>query len=318
MLNNDIPNSSFPTRPTTILDSNLQAMSKTVHFAPCPTIMDSPESVTTDDDDSSSQADIPYSPVISPRRTKEEFDDFIERLFGSDTTHEKIKETHEQENESNNQYINKSKRKRNDKDTKVQDKESKKRSILTRKSTSIQPALKQVQHVSFSNQRPKKVAMWNGYVELPGRIKFQATARQIGGRRLNKSDWNSVLSPTLWMEGRVHVDAVVDYVNEVQYATATRHEIVLALFEPTNDNENQANTLKEYLESRQRWGVISHDKAHVKDFYMMPLGAFQQLPDFLYVVHMDEEQIKHQGNVFIGIIVIQKPSSSLRRSSNQE
>ncbi|KAJ8660211.1 hypothetical protein O0I10_004071 [Lichtheimia ornata] len=345
MFTNTLRTSSFPTRPTSILDpNNLQPMSKTVHFAPYPTIMDSPESVTSDDD-SSSQEDIPCSPVIPGRRTKQELDAMIENLFGTDaatttnittTNEEKKKEKgHEQGIASSNHnkgYINnKSKRKWDDtKDIKAPNDEAtiKKKGILAKKSTSIQPAMKPARRVSPADLEKREVAVWTGYVELSRRIRFQATARQIGGRKLSMSEWSHVLSPTLWVEGRIHVDVVDDYVTKIQHTPAARHEIVLVLFEPTQattDNGHEADTLKEYLDSRRRLGVIGHNMTSVKDFYLMPLSEYQQLPDFLYVVRMDEVDIKRQGNVYIGIIVIQKPaplplplpsssSSSLHRS----
>lgn len=306
-------NSSFPTRPTTILDTNLQAMSKAVDFAPLPTVMDSPESVTTDDD-SSSQEDIPCSHVTFRRRTKQELDDLIDSLFDTDPTYDK-------KNKEDKEHTIKRKRE-DDREINVQDKDTnKRRGILTTKksASSMQPALKQVRRVSFTD---KEDAIWTGYVELSRRIKFQATARQIGGRRLNMSEWNNVMSPTLAIEGRIHVDVVDDYVTKIHHAFTARHEVVLVLLEPTqatDDNVKEANTLVHYLDSRQRLGVIGQQNmTSVKDFYLMPLSEYQQLPDFLYVVRMDEEKVKHQGNVFIGIIVIQKPApttSSLRRPS---
>ncbi|CDH49338.1 hypothetical protein RO3G_10492 [Lichtheimia corymbifera JMRC:FSU:9682] len=328
MFTNTLRTSSFPTRPASILETNLQPMSKTVHFAPFPTIMDNPESVTSDDD-SSSQEDIPCSPVIPGRRTKQELDAMIDSLFGTDSTaitttttattayEEKKKEKRPNSNH-NEGYIIKSKRKRDDysKDIKVPNNEDthKRKGILAkRSSTSIQPVIKQARRVSPVDSEKKDVAIWTGYVELSRRIRFQATARQIGGRKLSTSEWSHVLSPTLWVEGRIHVDVVDDYVTKIQHTPAARHEIVLVLFEPTQattDNAHEADTLKEYLDSRQRLGVIGHNMTNVKDFYLMPLSEYQQLPDFLYVVRMDEVDIKRQGNVYIGIIVIQKPAPS--------
>ncbi|KAI7853347.1 transcription factor S-II, central domain-containing protein [Circinella umbellata] len=153
-----------------------------------------------------------------------------------------------------------------------------------------------------SSKKPPTI--WNGRVNMPQVTEFDACARQIGGRALSPMEWSEVLSPTMWIEGRIPVDRVTQYVTQTQYATS--REIVLLEIEATGaKNYQNAQTLIKYFDSRKRFGVVGHNKTKIKDFYLIPLYKVQQLPDCLYVVRVEETQ--RDVDMFLGVVVIQKP-----------
>ncbi|KAI8061292.1 transcription factor S-II, central domain-containing protein [Thamnidium elegans] len=155
--------------------------------------------------------------------------------------------------------------------------------------------------------------IWQGRVNMPQVAEFEASARQIGGRTLSEAEWAEVLSPTMWIEGRIPAERVTSYVTQSQYSNS--REIVLLEIEPdTTDqlkpkeiqltNATQSQTLLKYLDSRQRYAVVGHNKTKVKDFYLIPLYKVQHIPDCLYVVRVEET--KRECDLFLGVLVLTK------------
>lgn len=160
--------------------------------------------------------------------------------------------------------------------------------------------------------------IWHGRVNMPQVAEFEASARQIGGRILNEAEWEEVLSPTMWIEGRIPSDRVTSYVTQNQYSTS--REIVLLEIEPanaattTNSGGDGSQTLLKYLDSRKRYAVVGHNKTIVKDFYLIPLYKTQDIPDCLYVVRVEER--KRTCDLFLGVLVISKGLSIAKPSSS--
>ncbi|CAO3632133.1 unnamed protein product [Mucor hiemalis] len=145
--------------------------------------------------------------------------------------------------------------------------------------------------------------IWHGRINMPQVAEFEASARQIGGRILNEAEWEEVLSPTMWIEGRIPSERVTSYVTQNQYSTS--REIVLLEIEPTAaTNLDESQTLLKYLDSRKRYAVVGHNKTIVKDFYLIPLYKTQDIPDCLYVVRVEER--KRKCDLFLGVLVIAK------------
>lgn len=162
-------------------------------------------------------------------------------------------------------------------------------------------------------QEVKLPSVWQGRVNMPQVAEFEACARQIGGRQLNEEEWAEVLSPTMWIEGRIPADRVTNYITQTQYSSS--REIILIQVEARSRqtqvtlNEEQAQTLLDYLETRQRYAVVGHNKTKIKDFYLIPLKRMQQIPDCLYVVRVEET--KRDCDLFLGVLVLQKAKSFL-------
>lgn len=158
-------------------------------------------------------------------------------------------------------------------------------------------------------QEEKLPTIWQGRVNMPQVAEFEASARQIGGRLLTEEEWAEVLSPTMWIEGRIPAERVTGYVTQSQYSTS--REIVLLEIEPdtkTKEDSSQSQTLLKYLDSRQRYAVVGHNKTKVKDFYLIPLYKVQHIPDCLYVVRVEET--KRECDLFLGVLVLTKQSAS--------
>lgn len=160
---------------------------------------------------------------------------------------------------------------------------------------------------------PKLPTVWEGRINMPQVADFEASARQIGGRMLDKEEWDQVLSPTMWVEGRIPTERVINYVTQSQYSTS--REIILLEIEAGANrsgdtpeirelNDRQAHTLLEYLETRKRYAVVGHNKTKIKDFYLVPLYKHQHIPDCLYVVRVEETV--RECDLFLGVLILSK------------
>ncbi|KAI8889295.1 hypothetical protein K501DRAFT_239181 [Backusella circina FSU 941] len=169
---------------------------------------------------------------------------------------------------------------------------------------------------------PKLPTIWEGRINMPQVADFEASARQIGGRMLDKEEWQDVLSPTMWIEGRIPTERVTSYVTQSQYSTS--REIVLLEIEAGSNrsgdtpeirelNDRQAHVLLEYLESRKRYAVVGHNKTKIKDFYLVPLYKHQHIPDCLYVVRVEETV--RECDLFLGVLVLSKNTPSLHHQA---
>lgn len=150
---------------------------------------------------------------------------------------------------------------------------------------------------------PKPPVIWNGCVNMPQVANFDAFARQIGGRVMTAEEWAEVLSPTMWLEGRIPVDRVTNYITQTQYSSS--REIAILEIEPLGEDAlRNALILLDYFNTRRRYGVVAHNKTKVKDFYLIPLRRVEQLPDCLYVVRIEETQ--RDVDMFLGVVVMHK------------
>ncbi|KAI9250655.1 transcription factor S-II, central domain-containing protein [Helicostylum pulchrum] len=172
----------------------------------------------------------------------------------------------------------------------------------------------EMEEVPEVKEEEKLPSIWQGRVNMPQVAEFEASARQIGGRILTEAEWAEVLSPTMWIEGRIPAERVTSYVTQSQYSNS--REIVLLEIEPDTKtdqskpkeiqltNATQSQTLLKYLDSRQRYAVVGHNKTKVKDFYLIPLYKVQHIPDCLYVVRVEET--KRECDLFLGVLVLTK------------
>lgn len=164
---------------------------------------------------------------------------------------------------------------------------------------------KETQQDEEQEDEPQTVlpTIWQGRVNMPQVAEFEASARQIGGRLLSDAEWDQVLSPTMWIEGRIPSERVTNYVTQTQYSTS--REIVLLEVEAKGGDANQqGQVLLNYLDSRQRYAVVGHNKTKIRDFYLIPLYKAQHIPDCLYVVRVEET--KRQCDLFLGVLVLTK------------
>ncbi|ORY95327.1 transcription factor S-II, central domain-domain-containing protein [Syncephalastrum racemosum] len=145
--------------------------------------------------------------------------------------------------------------------------------------------------------------VWRGRVNMPQESDFAAHARQIGGRTLSEAEWQDVLSPTMWVEGRIRTKVVTDYVNQMQYSSS-REIVLLEIRADSPDDYKKAQYLVNYFDKRQRYGVVGRNKLKIKDFYLLPLFKGQHLPDCVYVVRVDETE--RDVDVFLGVLVISR------------
>ncbi|KAI7862541.1 transcription factor S-II, central domain-containing protein [Spinellus fusiger] len=171
------------------------------------------------------------------------------------------------------------------------------------------------EEVPVEESTPKLPGIWKGRVNMPQVAEFEAMARQVGGRPLTPVEWAEVLSPTMWIEGRIPQERVTNYVSQTQYSSS--REIILleieaatllpeAAKEARASNTKQSDTLLKYFNSRQRYGVVGHNKTKVKDFYLIPLYKAHDIPDCLYVVRIEES--KRDCDLFLGVLILTKQS----------
>ncbi|KAI8366278.1 transcription factor S-II, central domain-containing protein [Choanephora cucurbitarum] len=161
--------------------------------------------------------------------------------------------------------------------------------------------------MEVDGQHGELPTIWNGRVNMPQVAEFEASARQIGGRQLADEEWSEVLSPTMWIEGRIPTDRVTNYITQTQYSTS-REIILIEIQAQGADTNQQSQTLLQYLDSRQRYAVVGHNKTKIKDFYLIPLYKTKQIPDCLYVVRLEER--KRDCDLFLGVLVLSKQHST--------
>ena len=104
--------------------------------------------------------------------------------------------------------------------------------------------------------------------------KFSVSLFQVSGT----SDYLSVdLKQSLELVGRIPPSVCWDYIDKIG-KNPTKEILVLKLWPSNNDEKENYNSFFQYLNSRDRFGVVGNCNKNVKDCYIMPLRANQPVP----------------------------------------
>lgn len=147
--------------------------------------------------------------------------------------------------------------------------------------------------------------IWHGKTIMQQVAEFESVALQVGGRYLAQAEWTDILSPTIWIEGRIPTDRVTDYLTQTQFSSSK--ELILVEIKCSQPNGQQdADNLLKYFHSRQRYGVVARNKTTIKDFYIIPLAAQDHLPDCLVALNHKLTDHDRDRDMLLGIIVLNK------------
>ncbi|KAI9286788.1 hypothetical protein BC943DRAFT_319952 [Umbelopsis sp. AD052] len=171
---------------------------------------------------------------------------------------------------------------------------------------------------ALSSGEPKAYPLhpiWNGKAIMQQVAEFESSSFQIGGRCLAEQEWANILSPTIWIEGRIPTDRVTDYLTQTQFSSSK--ELVLIEIKCSQPaSQQEADNLLKYFSSRNRYGVVARNKPVIKDFYIIPLTAQENLPDCLVALNHGLREKDRDRDMLLGIIVLNKKvAADPRRTS---
>lgn len=150
--------------------------------------------------------------------------------------------------------------------------------------------------------------LWSGSISMIDVATFGVSLSVIDG------DPSHLVFPNeLDVVGRIVPQHVCDYIAKIR----SIKEIVLLRFSPTTEDDEAAYmAFVNYLDQRNRLGVIQTKCKSIKDFYILPLPAHKSLPSVL--LPPDGRSIDlgaDRSGLLIGIIVKTRPSAAPNRRS---
>lgn len=147
--------------------------------------------------------------------------------------------------------------------------------------------------------------IWHGKTIMQQVAEFESSSFQIGGRCLADQEWADILSPTIWIEGRIPTDRVTDYLTQTQFSSS-KELILIEIKCSQSASQGEADNLLKYFSSRNRYGVVARNKPIIKDFYIIPLTAQENLPDCLVALNHGVREKDRDRDMLLGIIVLNK------------
>nr|XP_023700510.1 PHD finger protein 3 isoform X2 [Paramormyrops kingsleyae]XP_023700511.1 PHD finger protein 3 isoform X2 [Paramormyrops kingsleyae] len=143
--------------------------------------------------------------------------------------------------------------------------------------------------------------LWKGFVNMPSVAKFVTKAHPVSGVLDHLTE---DLPDSIQVGGRISPQTVWDYVEKIR-ASGTK-EVCLIRFSPvTEEDEISYTLLYAYFSSRRRYGVVANNMKHVKDMYLIPLGASEKIPHQL--VPFDGPGLEvNRPNILLGLIIRQR------------
>ncbi|KAJ8409035.1 hypothetical protein AAFF_G00240560 [Aldrovandia affinis] len=151
----------------------------------------------------------------------------------------------------------------------------------------------------------KQEVVWKGFINMHNVAKFVTKAYLVSGSpEYLKED----LPDTIHIGGRISPETVWDYVAKLK--TTPSKELCLIRFHPATEEEEVAYTsLFSYFNSRGRFGVVANNSRHIKDLYLIPLGAKASIPSKL--VPFEGPGLEpNRPNLLLGLVICQKPKRS--------
>ncbi|XP_067615651.1 uncharacterized protein pps isoform X2 [Eurosta solidaginis] len=144
------------------------------------------------------------------------------------------------------------------------------------------------------------IAIWNGNINMVDVASFQIVLQPVVGNFVNIG---SLLPDELDVVGRIGPDTVWEYISKIK--RSPNKEIVIIRLIPASESETAAYTvLFQYLENRNRLGVISTVSPQIKDFYIYPLGAGKEMPTVLLPTEkVDFYEDPYRPDILVGVLV---------------
>ncbi|XP_061400775.1 uncharacterized protein LOC133336495 [Musca vetustissima] len=148
--------------------------------------------------------------------------------------------------------------------------------------------------------RYNNTILWSGNINMVDVTSFHLCLQALSGTCHNIS---KLLAKELDVVGRIGPETVWDYISKIK--KSPNKEIVLLRLLPAKETETAAyKLLYEYLEIRNRLGVIKSISQYIKDFYIYPLAAGKLMPAVLRFNECSEfYDDPCRPDMLIGIIV---------------
>ncbi|KAJ3252018.1 hypothetical protein HDU77_005480 [Chytriomyces hyalinus] len=192
---------------------------------------------------------------------------------------------------------------------------------------------------SLENNR---VVVWNGLVDMPQVGKFTGRCVQIAGKPVgfSKALWESILPPTVFIEGRIDVSRTQSYISQ-QQNSSSKEVIAVEFVGETNvrdspqekeekkgagPTEGGFQALLDYFVQKNRYAVIGQKHVHVRDMYLVPVKRGDALPAMMTVLSkMSVVDECNERDRLFGVLILDKavfsssavasPASKRSRSS---
>ncbi|XP_020817762.1 uncharacterized protein LOC110191293 isoform X2 [Drosophila serrata] len=142
--------------------------------------------------------------------------------------------------------------------------------------------------------------LWSGNLKMIDVTDFEVVMHPVLGDNQNLGN---LLPIQLNVIGRITRVNVWDYIKKLKKSRSK--EVVIVHILPSSPSEtSKFDLFFDYLDSRQRLGVLGVDSDQIRDFYIFPLGSSDELPPALLptdrVPFYEDAQ---RPNTFLGIIV---------------
>ncbi|ALC46570.1 pps [Drosophila busckii] len=150
-------------------------------------------------------------------------------------------------------------------------------------------------------QKLGKAALWSGNINMVDVADFDVVIHPVHG---NTQRLGNLLPNKLDVIGRITRDNVWDYLKKIR-KSPTKEIVLLQLYPSSAAHTTSFNDFFEYLDTRQRLGVLGADSSEIRDFYIFPLGARDKVPSVLLPLESAVPFFENtkRPNTFLGIIV---------------
>ncbi|XP_054731524.1 uncharacterized protein LOC129240074 isoform X1 [Anastrepha obliqua] len=142
--------------------------------------------------------------------------------------------------------------------------------------------------------------IWSGNINMVDVATFQIVLQAVVG---NSQNLGALLPEELDVVGRIGPDTVWEYISKIK--RSPNKEIVIIRLIPATESETAAyKVLFQYLENRNRLGVINTVSPQIKDFYIYPLGAGKTMPSVLLPAEKIEfYEDPYRPDILVGVLV---------------
>lgn len=143
-------------------------------------------------------------------------------------------------------------------------------------------------------------SLWSGNLKMIEVTDFNVVMHPVLGESIQLS---KLFPPQLDVIGRITRVNVWEYIKKLRKSPTK--EVVIVNFFPASPSETpKFNLFYEYLDSRQRLGVLGVHSDQIRDFYIFPFGAGDDLPPELNPAErVPFYEDAHRPNTLLGIIV---------------
>ncbi|KAI1628855.1 transcription factor S-II, central domain-containing protein [Exophiala viscosa] len=160
---------------------------------------------------------------------------------------------------------------------------------------------------------PKEVAeadgvVWRGTVNGGNLGRFHATAKFAAGATPEsdtlRMTYDQVIPPEIAIGGRIAPAKADEYLCGLEYSN-TSDLVIVCMPEPQNSHDQeQFDKLFKYFKGKDRFGVgIQHQNPAIKDIYLIPLDAGQELPTFVRKIETEFPDPTRERMMLVPIVI---------------